>query len=268
MKYGIIAGTGLLPQMVIDACVTQNQPYYVLAFQGQTHVQLVKDHPHDWVYLGAVGKAVRHLKAASVTHVVLAGHFQRPAWSQVRPDFLGAQWLARLSRKALGDDGVLRLITEMLEESGFEVVGAQDIIGKNLLATEGALGHISPSNKELEDIHYGSSLLDTIGKMDIGQSLVIQEGLVLGLEAIEGTDRLIERCALLKRGESPPVLVKKTKPNQEDRVDLPTVGIKTLKNLYTHGFRGLAIEANKTILLNQQEVIDFINTHKMFIYGL
>jgi DUF1009 family protein len=130
----------------------------------------------------------------------------------------------------------------------------------------GILTSHKPSNQQIIDIMTGQEIISTLGKFDIGQALVIENGLVLGIEAAEGTDRLISRTKTLQKENKQAILVKCAKPQQDKRADLPTIGTDTITTLYENGFAGIAIEAHNTIILNHHQVINLANEHGLFIY--
>lgn len=264
---GLIAGGGDLPQKVIDFCVGTERPIFILAIEGQTPPEIVISHPHAWVPLGAIGKALKHLKQAGVKELVMVGGMRRPSLTELRPDLTGVRWLAKLSLQKMGDDDLLKAIAAQLEVEGFHVTGVESIIGEEYLAPLGPLTTREPSAEDLVSISRGIEVAKILGQADVGQAVVVQQDLVLGVEAIEGTDALINRCATLKRNGDGPILVKCLKPQQEARIDMPVVGLKTLENAITSGFRGIALEAGKTLMLDQKTFIKQAENAGLFVYG-
>ncbi|OJX09429.1 MAG: hypothetical protein BGO77_05625 [Caedibacter sp. 37-49] len=268
VKLGIIAGAGQLPQRIIDICLQQKRPFYIIAFENQTDPMLVENHPHIWCKLGQTKLAFDYLKESGVQEVVMVGPIKRPAWSELKPDTFTATWLAKHLHKIFGDDSLLRAVIDLFETQGFKVVSAEDIIGASLLAPRGIMGKYPPTSQDQQDISLGIKVATVLGSCDIGQAVVIQQGLVLGVEAIEGTEALLKRCAFLKRPGSGGALIKVTKPQQETRVDRPTVGLETLKRIQESGFKGLAVEAFGVIMLDKEEMIQFANKNKLFLIGV
>jgi DUF1009 family protein len=267
-KLGIIAGGKDLPQEVIAHCRATGRPYFVLAFEGQTDPETVLESEHAWVRLGAIGQAIKQLKAAAVQDIVMVGPIRRPSWRELRPDTKGAIWLARLAKHAFGDDSVLRIIIDELEKEGFQVIGAEDLIGATILAPSGQLGKHAPDEQAATDIQHGMKVAHLLGEADVGQSVIVQGGIVLGVEGVEGTNELIKRCEHLHRKGPGGILVKAVKPSQDRRVDLPTIGLETVQLAYAHGLRGIAIQANSVQILQKQEAIDLANKHGLFIFGI
>ncbi|MEN8236797.1 MAG: UDP-2,3-diacylglucosamine diphosphatase LpxI, partial [Pseudomonadota bacterium] len=267
-KLGIIAGNDDLPRCVIERCRKINRPYFVLAFKGQTDPQTLDGSDHAWVRLGAVGKALGYMRVAGVEELVLAGGIRRPSWTELRPDRVGAKWLAKLAKHARGDDSIFRILTAELEKEGFRVIGVEDIIGDEILASAGASGAHRPDEQAEQDIARGLEIATHLGRADVGQSVIVQQGIVLGVEAVEGTNALIKRCAELRRPGPGGVLIKIAKPGQERRVDLPTIGSKTVRLTVASGLRGIAVEAGGVQILDKSEVIRLADEHGIFLAGV
>ena len=266
---GIIAGGGELPRVLIQACQDAGRPYFVLALQDTAEQQTadIAGENHAWIRLGAIGKALELLHKNDVTELVMAGRVTRPKISAIRPDLKGAKLLARISAQLLtGDNQLLSSIIEFLEEEGFRVTGAEEVV-RDLLTPEGMIGTIYPDKAAQADIEIGARIARAIGALDIGQAVIIQDGLTLGVEALEGTDGLISRCAPLKREEKGGVLVKVKKPQQEKRVDLPTIGVSTIERLAECGFAGVAVEAGASLILNRREVARRADALGLFVIG-
>lgn len=265
-KLGIIAGRGDLPLRLIEAARAAGRDFYVLAIKNQADLALGDDVPHDWVRLGSAGKGLDLLRAAGVREVVFAGGIKRPSLGALMPDARMARFLAKLASKSLGDDGVLRVAVAEFEAEGFRVVGADDLRGE-LVMTQGKLGRHAPDDIAWADIRHGIRMARAIGALDIGQAVVVQQGVVLGVEGAEGTDELIARCGrLLKEGHAG-VLVKAMKPGQERRVDLPTIGPETVAAAAAAGLRGIAVEADKALILDRATVIAEADRLGLFLIG-
>lgn len=267
VPIALFAGRGDLPRTLLQIFQQQKRPFVLLAFQGQTEEELVKDLPHLWIHFGEVGKALRYLTENHIQEIVMAGTLARPAMSDIRPDWEGVKWLTKLSAKALGDDNFLKIIIEMLENKGYKVVGPDSILA-DLLAPLDALTTVEPDAQAWRDIGRGVEILSALSPVDVGQAVVIQEGLVLGIEAIEGTDALLERTGPLHRPGLGGVLIKIAKHQQEQRVDLPTIGLATIQNAIQAGLRGIAVEAGRTLFLNQEECLKLAEEKGFFIVGL
>ena len=264
-KLGILAGRGPLPAQVVAAALARGADVFVLAFEGETDPDLVRDLPHRWVPLGAVGRAIDVLRAAEVEEVVLIGAVRRPALTSL--DRRGMQLLARLGLRRHGDDQLLRLIVEELEGEGFRVIGADTLI-EDVLAPEGPMTVLAPDALAMRDIALGIEVAERLGDLDIGQAAVVQQGLVLGVEAAEGTDALMARCAGLKRAGPGGVLVKVKKPSQERRADLPTIGPHTIRVAAETGIAGIAVQAGQCLIIGRAEMIAAADRAGLFVIGV
>ncbi len=264
---GIIAGSGGLPRRLIESCRASGREVFVLALEGEADSATVDGVPHAWCRIGAGGTGLDLLRAHAVDELVLAGGVRRPSLGALRPDWRAAKFFARVGYRALGDDGLLSAIVKELEREGFRVVGADQLLGEAALP-EGPLGMLRPDADALADIALGLRLARAIGALDIGQAVVVQQGLVLGVEAIEGTDSLLRRVAGLRRGGPGGVLVKAEKPGQEKRADRPTIGPQTVSLAATAGLRGIAAEAGATLLLDRVEMIRIADAAGLFVVGV
>ena len=267
-KLGIICGGGDLPEKIISWCKKINRPYFALAIKDNADEKYFDENVnHTWIRIGQAGTGFKRLKDEGVKEIVLIGTIKRPTLSDLVPDLRTAAFFAKLGAKALGDDGILRAVVKEIEEEKMKVVGIQEVI-PDLLAPLGVLTKEKPNKEDNEDIKRGIEVGTVLGRLDVGQSVVIQQGLVLGVEGIEGTDKLIIRCNDYKRKGKAPILVKLRKPEQDMRIDLPTIGVKTVENAHNSGFKGIAVHAGNTLVVNQEEVIKLANKYKMFIVGI
>lgn len=264
---GVIAGSGNLPLELLRSCQAQGRDAFVVAFDEQTDPQISGFYPHIWISPGDIGKAIDALRSAGVKELVLAGKINRPRLSSLQPDMATAKLLSRLGAALFGGDNVLfSSIVRFLEDEGFSVIGADDVLG-SIIATTGPIGKTLPSKQAQRDIEIGVKLAHLIGSMDVGQAVIVKNGLVLGVEAAEGTDALINRCAALAGEGIGGVLVKAKKPLQERRVDLPAIGAQTIDNLHRAGFLGVAVEAGGSIIIDREKVAARADAMGIFIVG-
>ena len=265
-KLGLIAGGGNFPGLVIAACQAQHTPLHVIALKGHAEESVIGDTPADWIRLGEAGTGFSLLKKAGVTQVVMIGHVRRPSLAEMAPDFRTAAFMARVGLKALGDDGLLRAVVAELESEGFQVIGVDQVLA-DCLAPLGTLGLVPLDDQALCDIKRGVEVAQTLGRLDVGQAVVVQQGIVLGVEAIEGTDHLIRRTADYRRAGPGGILVKLPKIQQDRRVDLPTIGLQTLREAAAAGLRGIAIQAHGTLLLGRQDLVAEADHLGLFVHG-
>ncbi|MGH7046954.1 MAG: LpxI family protein [Stellaceae bacterium] len=266
-RLGIVAGDGELPRRLVDACRITGRDVFVLALEGAADPATVEGVAHAWCRPGAAARGLSLLRSAKVTELVLAGGVRRPSLASLRPDWRAARLFARIGYRALGDDGLLSAIVAELEREGFRVIAPDHLLAE-ALAPQGVLGGIAPDAQAMADIAHGSRVARLLGAVDIGQAVVVQQGLVLGVEAIEGTDALLRRCAELSRDGPGGVLVKLAKPGQEERADRPTIGPQTVTLAAAAGLRGIAIETEATIILDRDAVIDAADRAGLFIIGI
>lgn len=267
-KLGIVAGGGELPARLVAACREAGRECFVLALDGHAdRNQIPPDVPQAWIRLGASGSGLKRLREAGVSELVMAGPVRRPTLMELRPDWRTSLFFAKVGLKALGDDGLLRAVIHELEHEGFTVVGVDSILG-DLLAPAGVWGKVQPDEQAEADIRRGLEVLRSLGPLDIGQAVVVQQGIVLGVEAVEGTAALIGRCGGLRREGPGGVLVKIAKPGQDRRADLPTVGHQTILQARDAGLRGIAIEAGATLVVGRQDMLAEAEAAHMFIAGV
>jgi len=251
---GLLAGGGALPVRVAEAAAAAGRPVYVVVLEGQGDPASFVRFPHVVLRLGLAARMLEWLRERGVRQLVMAGTVARPSVLSLRPDAGGVRLLARIGRSAFGgDDSILSALVRVLTEDGFEVLGAQDVL-TDMLPVPGLLAGAVDADA-MADIRRGLAVCRALGGVDVGQSVVVQQGLVLGVEAIEGTDALLARCASLGREGPGGVLVKAVKPGQSRLADLPTIGPATVRGAAAAGLRGLAFEANGTILLDRAAVI-------------
>jgi UDP-2,3-diacylglucosamine hydrolase len=266
-RLGIIAGAGALPRRLIEHCRAVGREVFVLALEEAAEPQTVAGVAHAWCRLGAAATGLALLRENRVEELVLAGGVRRPSLAALRPDWRAAQLFARIGYRALGDDGLLSAVVKELEREGFRVVGAHELMAMSEMPP-GPLGAFSPDAQAAADIARGLEIARALGALDIGQAVVVQQGLVLGVEAIEGTDELIRRCRALARPGPGGVLVKCEKPGQESRVDRPTIGPRTVTLAAEAGLRGIAVGAGSTIVVDRDEVRELADRHGLFVVGL
>lgn len=262
---GLIAGSGDLPCLLINKCRTQNRPIFVAAIENQTPPETVENVDHVWIKMGQFGRFIKEFQQRHIKNIVFAGSIKRPNLNTISLDWEGIKLLGSIGYKALGDDAILTIITDFFESKGFRVIAPAEIL-QNLRPQKGLLTLKFPTEEELQDIHKGIKILDLIASADIGQAIVMQMGQVLGIEAIEGTEALIHRICHYKLEAKGGVLIKKSKPQQNLKIDLPTIGVNTLKQIHAAKLSGLAIEAIRSQIIDQDDVIRMANELGLFIY--
>ncbi len=270
---GILAGGGELPAALAESVRAGGRGIYLVALEGLAAKDDVARFPHGWVSLGELGKALKLFKDASCSEITLAGRVARPQFSALKLDAAGALALPKVIAAAMkGDDALLRTMIGLFEKEGFRVIGTAQA-APDLLMTAGPLGRLSPGAREQDDIALGVKVVRALGKLDVGQAAAVCEGLVLVVEAAEGTDAMLARIADLpetvrgtpakKRG----VLIKAPKPNQERRLDLPVIGVRTLERAAEVGLAGVAIEAGSALVMDRRKVSEAADRLGLFVTG-
>lgn len=265
-KIGIIAGGGILPKLAVDAAKKQDADVFVVILDGHGVPADFRDVEHTMCRLGAVGSILAALQSAEVQEVCLIGTVRRPSLAQLRPDRRAFNLIARYGFSGLGDDALLRSVGDVLTKEGLRLVAVQDLVG-GLLLRPGSVGSIEPTEAVWPDIEKGLKVARQLGVADVGQAVVIQQGIVLAVEAIEGTDRLIARSAQLAYPGRGPILVKCCKPQQDQRLDLPTIGPDTVRSAASAGFSGIAAEAGRTLVADIDNLRLAADAAGLFVYG-
>ncbi len=273
-RVAVVAGSGLLPRQVVDALLRQGQAPVVIAIEGEanpTDYDGLDVHPVPPARLAVM---LPKLNRWNVDRLVLAGGVAtRPPLRDLRfpPSFL--LQLPRLIRAyAQGDDGLLRAVIGFIESRGIKVLGAHEIV-PDLLAPAGPLGRVKPDRQGLQDIEAAAEAARTIGRLDVGQAAIAVGGRAVALEGIEGTDGLLQRMKELRNhgrlaGAKGGVLAKCAKPQQDARADLPTIGPRTVSDAAEAGLSGIAVDAERAIVLDMAETIRRADSHGLFIFGM
>ncbi len=262
---GLIAGNGSLPRLFARAARARGLRVVAAAHLGETDPALASEvDALSWVRVGQVGRIQRVLQRAGVEEAVLAGGFVRMrALSRLRPDFGLFRVAARL--RSVRDDALLRAVAEDFEAHGIRIVSLVGYLTE-LLAPAGHLAGPELDEAGRRDVALGSEVAAALGRADVGQTVVVKAGHVLALEAVEGTDACIRRGAAL--GGRGVVVVKRLKPGQDERFDLPAVGPLTLQVMAEVGARALAVEAGKTLLLEAERLVAEADKAGISLLGL
>ncbi len=275
-RVGLIAGWGRYPIVVAKALAREGAQVYCLGIKDHADPALREIcHDFEWVGLGKVGQVIRSFRRHGVVHVTMAGKvhkvllYRRWAWFHHLPDWHGLRtfyphFIAR--RKNLQDDSLLNSIVESFQAAGITMKPATDYVPE-LLVKLACLTARQPSTAERKDIEFGWHLAKEMGRLDVGQSVAVKDRSPLAIEAVEGTDECIRRAgSLCKSGGF--TIVKVAKPQQDMRFDVPTIGLGTLETMVAAGGKVLAVEAGRTIIIDQDQVVEFANRNKLVIVAL
>ncbi|MEE2959856.1 MAG: UDP-2,3-diacylglucosamine diphosphatase LpxI [Myxococcota bacterium] len=264
--FGLIAGNGSFPLLFAKAAMEKNIAVVAVAMEGETKTAIT-DHVPDvqWVKVGQLSRMIRFFKKHHVQQAAMAGGVKKTRlFMGARPDWTALKLLAQTALKK--DDGMLRAIAAEFEKHGIEIVDST-IFMPEALAPSGLLTNRSPTAQEQKDLDYGLRVAREIGKLDIGQTVVVREGTVVALEAMEGTDACILRAGKIANNTKI-VVVKVAKPVQDMRFDIPAIGIQTIEAISKAGGKVLGIEANRTLLLEPEVIIKKANQVGITIIGL
>ncbi|MFN3514362.1 MAG: UDP-2,3-diacylglucosamine diphosphatase [Phenylobacterium sp.] len=272
-KLGLIAGGGNLPVEIAEHCEQAGRPFFIVRLKGFAGPEIAR-YPGADIGIAELGKCFKALKRAGCRAVTLVGNVERPDFAALKPDLRGLMALpAALAAARKGDDALLRVLVGEFEKEGFAVEGAHEVMG-DLTLPGGPLGRVSPTPEQMADIQRALTVAREIGRLDVGQGAVVCDGLVLAVEAQEGTDAMLARVAHLSaslRGspEAPRgVLAKAPKPIQETRIDLPTIGLNTIQRAAQAGLAGVAGEAGRLLVLDREAVIELADELGLFVYGV
>ncbi|MFN3464466.1 MAG: LpxI family protein [Terricaulis sp.] len=271
-KLGVIAGGGELPVVLAEHLAATQRPYFIARITPMADSAL-EAHPGAGHGLGQMGARMDAIREAGCDAVVLIGKVERPDLKTLQLDDVAMSMLpAILAAMPQGDDALLRAVLNEHEKAGFRVVGAESVM-QDLLATPGAWGAVQPNDQHMRDIGKAAKVAAASGAFDIGQGVVVCDGLVLAVEAQEGTDAMLRRVAELpttirgtpqaRRG----VLVKRPKPIQERRIDLPVIGARTIEGAAAAGLAGIAVEAQGALAVRRADLVAAANRAGLFVYG-
>lgn len=269
-RLGLIAGGGDLPVHVAEAARAEGRLGTVVALKGFADAARFEGATSRG--LGELGGVIKDLAQAKCDAVCFAGIVSRPDFSQIKPDFKGLSVLpGMIAAAARGDDALLRTVISVFEAEGLAVVGA-DEIARELTAREGFLGGLRPDEAQRRDALRALHVAAVIGAEDVGQGAVVCNGLVLAVEAQEGTDAMLRRVADLPqtlRGTSDQrrgVLAKRPKPEQERRIDLPVIGVSTVEGAARAGLAGIAVPAGGALILGGEAVGRAADAAGLFVW--
>lgn len=272
-RTAIIAGNGALPLAVANALRDQGEAPFLIVLRGEADPRLY-EFEHCEVSAVEFALLIRSLKAAGIKNVVLAGGVRRrPHWRDLHIDGPTLRAFPRIFfALGKGDDALLRAFIGLVEAYGFHVVGAHDVVPMLLAPPKTVLTRKRPSKQERHNITLAWEAARQLGALDVGQGAVAVGGRVVALEGAEGTDNMLERISQMRKARSIPlqggVLVKVMKPDQEERTDLPTIGLQTVDNAHRAKLQGIVVEAGHAFILDLEKTIKAANRYGMFIETL
>ena len=264
---GIIAGNGAYPRIFVEAARRKSPgvKLVVAAFENETAAEL-KDSVDgwEWMRVGQLGKLIKFFKGQGVTEAVMVGQIAPKNLFDLRPDLRTLMLLARVKER--NAETLFGAIGDELAKDGITLLPATTFL-EDLLPGTGPVCGPAMKKRQLEDAAFGFRIAKESSRLDIGQSVVVRHGTVLAVEAFEGTNACIKRGGELGRGKEI-LLAKVSKPNQDFRFDVPVVGPQTIETCAASGVRGIAIEANRTLLLDKEEIVRLCNEHGISLHAL
>lgn len=264
-KLGLIAGNGKFPIIFAEQAKREGFTVIAVAHRGETleEIERVVDDV-TWIYVGQLGKMIRSFHRAGVTEAVMAGGIRKvKLFENFRPDLRGARFLARVRKR--DDDALLRGVAEELEGEGIKILDSTLCLSR-IIPAAGVLTRLEPTAAQWEDIRLGLRVAKEIGRLGIGQTVVVKDGVIVAVEGIEGTDAAIHRGGALAKSGC--VVVKVSKPDQDLRFDVPAVGIDTIKSIQAAGGSVLAVEAGKTIFLEMDELLKQADVNRISVVAV
>jgi UDP-2,3-diacylglucosamine hydrolase len=276
MRYGLIAGNGRFPFMVVEGARRAGVSLSVAAIREETDPQIEKEVDSlTWVGIGQLGKLIRFFKGEGVEKAIMAGQVRHvQIFSRAIPDARMLKMLLKLPRR--NTDSLIGAIAAELATEGIDLIDSTYFL-QDYLANEGVLTRRKPTAAERADIEYGLDIAREITRLDLGQTIVVRGKACVAIEAMEGTDATIRRAGQLMRGETehpiqlghgPLTVLKLAKPNQDMRFDVPVVGVPTIDAMADAGAACLCITARKTLMFERQEMIDLANKKKIAIVAV
>ncbi|MCF6273007.1 MAG: UDP-2,3-diacylglucosamine diphosphatase LpxI [Rhodobacteraceae bacterium] len=269
---GIIAGGGVLPRLVAEDCAVRGQPYVVVHFKG-VELDWLTDHPTIKASFEKPGKMFAALKKSGVSTVTMGGGMGRPRLNPLKFDATGLR-LASVVMNAMknGDNSTLKIIAALFEAEGFTVIGVHEALPA-LLATAGIPTQAQPSAEDKKDASRAQEIVEALGAVDVGQGAVVAQGLCLGLETLQGTDAMLRFITanpprLPDRKGSRGLLLKRPKPGQDMRLDMPAIGPDTFDAIAAAGLSGVVVQAGKTLILDQEKTLSRANELGLFLWVL
>ena len=265
MRIGLIAGGGQFPVLFSTKAAKKGYKVFTIGFNSETD-KILEDYVEElkWIYLGQVSKLIKYFKQHRITQAVMLGTIKKTnIFKDIRPDFKALSFIAKTA--GTHDDSVLTSFANLLSKEGIKILPSTFLLPE-LVSPKGCWTKRKPDRAEKKDIASGWKIAKEIGKLDIGQCIIISNGTVLAVEAIDGTDATIIRGGLLSHNNGA-VVVKLSKPSQDLRFDLPSTGCRTIETMHKAGAKVLALEADKSIAFDRQEMITLADKHNISIIG-
>ena len=264
IDIGIIAGGGKLPIIIGKNLIKKNFKIIFFVIEEFYNSKTYENHDVKIINLNSAKKIIQSLKSKNIKNIIMAGNIVRPSLTDLSFDYQTFKLAKNLLLKKTGDNDLLVSIKKFFIENGFHYFD-WTVYCQELFAKEDELTKKKPTTIAKKNLDKALSVFQTFGKLDIGQSIIIQNQIVIGLEAVEGTDNLISRCRNLKKSGDRGILVKFAKYKQSKILDIPTIGVQTINLLIANDYEGIYLEKNKCLILEKEKTIDLANQNNIFI---
>ena len=265
-KIGLIAGRGSFPFLFIEEARKAGvKGIHVVALYGDTSEEITEVADSvDWVYVGQIRKTIKAFKKHGVEHVALCGQVKPGRlFKGMKPDLKAMFILAKLKER--NAESLFGAVCDEFSKNGITVMSSVLYLQEHL-ATEGVMNKVKLNRARKNDYEFGKKIAKDVSRLDIGQSVVVKRGTVLAVEGFEGTDKCIKRGGLLGRGGV--TVVKVSKPNQDMRIDVPCIGMRTVESLKEAGALTLAVEVGKTLFIDKEDVLKACDDLKICVVGI
>lgn len=263
-KIGIIAGGGPLPLVIGKNLLTKNYQVCFFCIKNFADTKIYLNYDFNEIELTSLTNILDSLKKNQISQIIMVGKVIRPSIKDIKFDLNTLSLIKDFFLESKGDDQLLKVISIFFKKKGYPLFDWKSVC-QDLFSSRDHLTNLKPSKIAYENLKKGLNIFKIIGNADLGQSIIVQNQLILGVESIEGTDELIKRCADYKRKQDKGILLKLSKYNQHNVLDLPTIGIKTLFNIKHYSYEGLFIEKNECIILEKEKIINFCNENNLFL---
>ena len=263
-KIGILSGGGKLPLLIGQNLIDLKYDVIFFCINNFCDTKVYKGYNYNIINLNSLSKILKSLKINNIDKIIMAGYVERPSIKDISFDINTIKLIKNYALDSKGDDKLLSSISIFFKNKGFPIFNWKSKC-KKLFFSEKDNSKIRPSIKAKKNKEKGLKIFRYIGKADLSQSIILQNNMVLGIEAAEGTDELIKRCFRYKKKGDKGILLKLSKYKQSSSFDVPVIGLNTVKNLKKYDYEGAFIEMNKCIIIDKDEVIKFCNQNNIFL---
>ena len=263
-KIAIIAGDGQLPLLIGKNLINKQFDIFFIGIKGFVDSSLYKKYNFSEISITSFSKILKKLQKEKIDEIIMVGKISRPSILDIDFDLNTLDLIKKYFLESKGDNKLLTTISNFFLQKGFPLFNWIKECPE-LIAKEENLTKVKPSKEAIVNCNKGLEVFKIIGNADIGQSMIVQNQLILGLETVEGTDELIKRCSNYLRDDDPGILIKLSKYNQNPYLDIPAIGIQTLRYLKEYNYEGIFLEKGKCLILDKEAVINFCNLNKIFI---